>query len=327
MRTSTTTTALSAVCTALFLGVIGGGWSFFDAGSLGPHLNEAVADEPADDGRDEGLVPLNTRRTILLDADGGRVLLKTKVVLRGGVLEMLCCLKQTKEHESILALDGEARIVHAGLLAIKAETGKPVKYFPDFEPPQGQRIDVFLQWTDSKGKLHREPAQNWIRRAVHRYYVVPLESPPKGLKIPEDSGLRFDDRHGELIWYGPMTDKQRDRLLALSKDKAYRAAIRTFHEQTQTRQMEAHWVFAGSEFYVDEQTGEKLYMAENGDLICVANFPSATLDVSIASTASGEQNLLYEAWTERIPPVGTEVTVELIPVKEVKAEDKPRQNP
>jgi len=265
--------------------------------------------------REDGLTPLNEAQTVLLDVKGGRVLMKTKVVLQAGVLEMLCCKTQTKEHESILAFDGEARIVHAGLLAIKAKPGQPVQYLPDFTPPRGQQIDIFLQWRDQQGKLRREPAQRWIRHAIQRYYVATLQKLPNDLQIPEDIFLRYDEKHAELIWFGPMSDEQRDRLLALSEDKQYGAAIRTFHTESQSRQMQANWVFAGSEIYVDEPTGEKLYMAENGDLICVANFPSAMIDLAIASTAS-EQNLLFEAWTERIPPKGTEVTVELIPAKD-----------
>ncbi|HEY2760957.1 MAG TPA: YdjY domain-containing protein, partial [Pirellulales bacterium] len=35
------------------------------------------------------------------------------------------------------------------------------------------------------------------------------------------------------------------------------------------------WVFAGSQFYVDEETKKTYYMAEAGDFICVSNFPDA----------------------------------------------------
>ena len=60
------------------------------------------------------------------------------------------------------------------------------------------------------------------------------------------------------------------------------------------------------------QTKKKKYLAENGNLICVANFPSATLDIAQASSDKGS-NLLYEAFIERIPPINTEVWIELIP--------------
>ena len=72
------------------------------------------------------------------------------------------------------------------------------------------------------------------------------------------------------------------------------------------------WVFAGSGFYVDEESGKRYYLAEDGDLICVSNFPSAMLDLPIESTQSNE-GLLFEAYTDRIPEIGTPVTVVLTP--------------
>src|SRR3989442_980811 len=99
-------------------------------------------------------VPLNMQETVLLDVPGKRLLLKTRVVLREGLLEMLCCLKQTKEHESILAIESEAYVIHAGLLALGAKPGSPVKFQPEYMPPTGTRIRLFCQWTDSVGKPH-----------------------------------------------------------------------------------------------------------------------------------------------------------------------------
>ncbi len=266
-------------------------------------------------GQDSGkLVPLNKDETVLLDAKGKRLLLKTKVVFRDGVLEMLVCRKQTKEHESVLALDAQAFVVHTGLLALGAEVGAPVQLSPEFKPPTGTAVDIFLQWTDEKGKLHRVPAQDWVRHAIRRFYAEKMAKLPADLTIPKKSELRFDAKNQELTWYGPMTAEQRDQLVALSRDETYRKAIKSIHDRTQPRRMEARWVFAGSGFFVDGETGKRHYQAEGGDLICVANFPSAMIDVDVESTSSGEDNLLFEAWTERIPPLDTPVTVELIPV-------------
>lgn len=262
-----------------------------------------------------GPVSLNPKGTVALDKAKGKLIVKTKVVLREGLLEMLACPVETKEHESILAVDAPSSLIHAGLLALDATPGKPVRYLPEFTPPQGPQIDIFLNWTDENGKARREPAQSWIRNSVHRYFIETLARLPADLKLDPDGPLRYDEKHQELIWFGPMTKEERDRLLKLSRDKTYAAAINKFFNDSQSRQMEAKWVFAGSIFEVDEKTGEKFYMADGGDLICVANFPTATIDVAMASSASGEENLLFEAWTEHIPPLGTEVTMELVPVK------------
>lgn len=269
----------------------------------------AKADPAKADGKP---VPLTKDGTILLDPKGKKLLLKTKVVLRDGVLEMLVCRKQTKEHEAILSINAPAFVIHSGLLALGAEPGSPVQFSPDFQPPKGQKIDIFLAWTDEKGKQNRVAAQEWIRNQIRRYYVVKMDALPADAKLPKEGELRYDEKHKELTWYGPMTAAQRDRMQTFSKDPAFRKAIASFYERSQPKKMAAHWVFAGSGFFMDED-GKKHYLAEGGDVICVANFPSAMLDVDEQSSSSGEENLLYEAWTEKIPPLGTEVTVELIP--------------
>ena len=78
------------------------------------------------------------------------------------------------------------------------------------------------------------------------------------------------------------------------------------------RPLASAWVFAGSGFWLDEATGKKHYLAESGDFICVSNFPSAMLDLPIASSQSNEE-LQFNAFTEHIPPLGTKVRVVLTP--------------
>lgn len=86
--------------------------------------------------------------------------------------------------------------------------------------------------------------------------------------------------------------------------------------------MQEYWVFAGSSFWVNEQTGEKYYQAEEGFLICLANFSTAMLDIPVESSDAAGQ-LVFEAFTERIPPLGTRVTVVLTPRLE---ESSPEQH-
>lgn len=262
------------------------------------------------------MVALNKARTVWLDGRRKRILLKAEVVLREGLLEMLCCLKRTKEHESILAVDAKAYVIHTGLLAVGAKPGTPVRFSPEFRPATGQRIDIFLQWTDAAGRAHRVAAQHWVRHALHRYFAASLTQLPQGFTLPKDSDLRHDKRNSELTWYGRMTGKQREGLLALSQDAAFHKAVQSLYQQSQPRQMQTAWLFAGSGLFTDEKTAKKYYQAEGGDVICVANFPSAMLDLEVESSASGQEHLVFEAATERIPPLGTEVTIELVPVFE-----------
>jgi len=77
--------------------------------------------------------------------------------------------------------------------------------------------------------------------------------------------------------------------------------------------LELDWVFAGSSFWKDPSTGQEYYQADSGDLVCVSNFSTATLDLPVESSGS-DANLLYSAYAGRVPPRGTPVRLVLIPI-------------
>lgn len=77
--------------------------------------------------------------------------------------------------------------------------------------------------------------------------------------------------------------------------------------------MEQTWVFAGGAFWRDEETKKETFIPNvTGNLICVANFDDAVLDVPTRSTTT-DAALLFEAFTERIPERGAPVTLILRP--------------
>jgi hypothetical protein len=85
------------------------------------------------------------------------------------------------------------------------------------------------------------------------------------------------------------------------------------------KELDQDWVFAGS-FLIPNRLDEKappFYAANDGDVICLANFDSALLDLPITSSKDND-DLSFEAWTERIPPLESPVTVILEPVVEKK---------
>jgi hypothetical protein len=82
------------------------------------------------------------------------------------------------------------------------------------------------------------------------------------------------------------------------------------------------WVFAGSELYEDPATKKKVYAADEGDLITVANFGNAILDLPMASSANDSDRVFF-TYTEKIPPLGTEVFVILGP-RPTKKNEKPQ---
>ncbi len=81
------------------------------------------------------------------------------------------------------------------------------------------------------------------------------------------------------------------------------------------------FVFVGSRFHQSPE-GQRVYAADvTGDLICVTNFPDAVLDIPVQST-DDDASLLFQSFTERIPPRGTPVTLVLSPQDEKKPAGK-----
>ncbi len=259
----------------------------------------------------DGTTPLNPDSTVLIDVKSKRLVLRTEIACRDCVLEMFLVPEGNREHETILRIRSKAYVIHTALLALGLEPGKPASFSPEFVAPTGPEIAMQVVWLDDKGDLKRADVSEWIRHNVHRYYAVPLSGPPAGLQFPYKN-LRWDKFNNEILWYGPMTDEERTDLLTKSKKDEYQKAIEKFYEEGKSRPMTASFVFVGSSMYKDEETGEEFYQAEGGHVICTSNFPDALLDIREESSAS-DGGQAYEAWTEKIPPVGTPVLLVMTP--------------
>jgi hypothetical protein len=95
--------------------------------------------------------------------------------------------------------------------------------------------------------------------------------------------------------------------------KTHRAdARRWVLDERSKKPLAIDWVFAGSELLPDPVTKKPVFTADDGDLITVANFASAILDLPFASTAN-DADRVYAANTPEIPPRGTFVTMFLHP--------------
>lgn len=181
-----------------------------------------------------------------------RVLVNGEVCFREGALELLVCRKHSKEHESLVTADVDAREIHKALIVAGGKPGSPVKYEPKYEPAKGSPVKVLFRYKKD-GKEVTVDAREWVRDA----------------KTGKDLSL--------------------------------------------------DWVFGGSFFYNDPTDPKKpqWYAANGGDLVCVSNFPSAMLDLPIASPEADAARL-FEAHTSRVPPLGTKVTIILEPQPDKK---------
>lgn len=109
---------------------------------------------------------LNKDKTLYFEktADGKRrIHILTEVCLREGVLEVFLCKANTKEHESIVHVDLDARDIHFALIAAGAKPGTPVKFVPEYKAATGDSIRVTVTY-HKDGKLLTKPAQYWIQQ-------------------------------------------------------------------------------------------------------------------------------------------------------------------
>lgn len=86
-----------------------------------------------------------------------------------------------------------------------------------------------------------------------------------------------------------------------------------------TRKALAHeWVFGGSQLVPNLLDANKpIFLANDGDLVCISNFESALLDLPIKSSKLNAE-LVFEANSGKIPAVGTRVSVVFEPVPDKK---------
>lgn len=92
---------------------------------------------------------------------------------------------------------------------------------------------------------------------------------------------------------------------AQGKEQTARAQdwVRDIHTK---KPMTYPFVFGGSSFWTDPDNGKKYYQAEGGDFVCVSNFGTAMLDLPVKSSQAND-SLEFEAFSERIPPLGAPV--------------------
>lgn len=95
-----------------------------------------------------GAVQLGEQPDLWVDMKTKRVYIDGYVSMKRGPLEMLACPIGTKEHESVVAVFAKSSEVHAALLAIGAQSGTTARWDPEFLPPTGQTILVWVTYRE-----------------------------------------------------------------------------------------------------------------------------------------------------------------------------------
>lgn len=109
-----------------------------------------------------------------------------RVCLVKGMLELIACTKDSKEHEAIIAVDAKPSHIHTALLLLRAKPGHPAMYDREGTrfvslPPRGGEVDVFLLIKDAKGKETERPISDFITQAEQGGYTAEVQ-PAEGAK-------------------------------------------------------------------------------------------------------------------------------------------------
>ncbi|MFO0818834.1 MAG: YdjY domain-containing protein [Pirellulales bacterium] len=221
----------------------------------------------------------------------------------------------------------------------KQDTAKqdaPIQDAPMQDPPGFRRISKeHAVWINTERKMVVVDGKVCLRQGPLEMFACPRKSKEHESIVAVSSDamtihaglLAVGGKSGNPVRFAPeykaATGSKVDiMVLWTDKDgKRQQMPAQKWIRHTQTKkELEYSWVFAGSAFFVDEETKQRHYQAEAGDLVCVSNFPTATLDLPVESSQANAQ-LEFEAFTENIPPVGTPVRIAFL-VRSESAETK-----
>ncbi len=108
-------------------------------------------------------------------------------------LELFVCSPDTREHESLVVSSVRPSHIHAALLMIGLEPGKPGAWSVEegettYVPPDGDKAIIEFVWTDKDGAVRVDDATTWVR---HVETGAPFPSEPFVF-----AGSRFVTRQG-----------------------------------------------------------------------------------------------------------------------------------
>ena len=116
-------------------------------------------------------------------------------------LEVVCCTPDTREHEALVVTTVRPSSIHAALLALGAEPGRPGGWRREGDgvvpvAPEGERVRVwFITDTDDGGRTISAPESWIVRRETRR--PLALEAPESGWVF---AGSRMREFRGREVY-------------------------------------------------------------------------------------------------------------------------------
>ena len=132
---------------------------------------------------------LDPKAPVWLDGKRKRVVFVGETCQAGYGLEFLVTFPD-RGYESVLVATVKPSVVHAALIALGAQPGRPATFQPRFAPASGMEIEILLAWKGTDGTRRESRAQEWIRDTKTKL-------PPTMNWVFGGSGFWVDDTTGK----------------------------------------------------------------------------------------------------------------------------------
>jgi len=249
---------------------------------------KASADTPGErPGTPEGAIELAPG--LIVDRTAREVRFTAHVCLREGWLEQLVCTPGTREHETIFVTTVTPSLIHAALLVLELEPGTPGSWRMDGDrivevAPTGPKLEALVRFAP---------------------LATPTDAP---FEILAD---RPSDSDQEVV----VPDADGDRQWTPGDTVALSSLV---YDVTTDRALDApHFRFAGSTINERENLPPEVprYAADwSGSVVGLVTFGDEV--IALPAVRPDQVDVApaeWMAWSSRIPPLGTEVTIILRP--------------
>lgn len=124
----------------------------------------SVTQPAAESAVEPDLVALLAGMGVRLMPDAAALEVAGRVNMDRGPVEVFACAPGGKTHEAVVLMECVPSAVHAGLLALGLEPGRPFARDADgaVQAPTGDGVRVALRWTDAAGEAREARAEDWV---------------------------------------------------------------------------------------------------------------------------------------------------------------------
>ena len=180
----------------------------------------------------------------------------------------------------------------------------------------GLWIDLKRKWVIVDGSvcLREGPLEMFICPAQTKEHESVITTPIDAETV-HTSLLAIGAKTGSPVQFQPEYKRATGSVIDIvvvwvsEKDEIVASLAQDWINKGNTRKtMQYAWVFGGSGYWKNPNTGKTIYYGNDGSLVCLSNFPTATIDLPVESSNSNAARLYY-ANTSKIAPLKASVRI------------------